>query len=89
LATRVLQQPDDERIDYIWEVVTSRRPDDNERAVLKSLISDLFEQYQQAPELANELCRGIEIAGAEKPALAAWTMVGNVLYNLDIVKTKE
>jgi hypothetical protein len=89
LATQVLKQPREERIDYIWEVVTSRLPDDEERVVLNSLVSDLLEKYQQAPELAAELCRGVEVADAAQPELAAWTMVGNVLYNLDMVKTKE
>ncbi len=89
LATQVLKQPAEDRLDHIWEIVTSRLPDDEEREVLKSLLADLSEKYEQNPELADEICRDVEVADPAKPELAAWTMVGNVLYNLDIVKTKE
>ncbi len=89
LATQVLEHPPQDRIDYVWEVVTSHLPDERERVVLKSLVADLLKKYESSPHLADELCRGCDVADATKQELAAWTMVGNVLYNLDIVKSKE
>lgn len=90
LAVSVLKQDPDQRIEYIWEVVTSRLPDEGDRAILQSLIDDLTDKYSKNPELANEICaeENLEVDAA-KPEFAAWTVVGNLLYNLDITKTKE
>ncbi len=89
LAMKVLEQKPEQRIEFVWEVVTSKLPDDKERAVLSSLVNDLTLQYEQNPSLMEQLCADADSADASKPALAAWTMVVNVLYNLDITKTKE
>lgn len=89
LAIDVLKQSPEQRLNYIWEVTTSRLPDEQERIVLESLVTDLSKKYQQDPALAEALCRGADVPTAMHTELAAWTMVGNVLYNLDIVKTKE
>ncbi len=92
LATLTLREPPEQRIDFIWEVVTSRLPDNDERLALESLLKDLLANYQQNLALANELCRDFEMDDADDTAnaeLAAWTILGNTLYNLDITKTRE
>ena len=89
LALKVLQQKPEQRIEYVWEVVTSKLPDDKERAVVNSLINDLTLHYEQNPVLMERLCVEADITDESKPTLAAWTMVGNMLYNLDITKTKD
>ena len=92
LATLTLREPPEQRIDFIWEVVTSQLPDNDERLVLESLLQDLLAKYQQTPALANELCRDLEMDDADdavKAELAAWTILANTLYNLDITKTRE
>ena len=89
LAAAALQQEPQDRIDFIWETVTSKLPDQEERRVLQSLVADLVASYSQAPELANELCAGMEIENARKAELSAWTIATNTLFNLDITKTKD
>jgi hypothetical protein len=90
LAGQVLEQKPDQRIDYIWEVITSRLPDTKERTVVQSLITELTEKYRDNPDLAGELCQGLDLESAEsKSELAVWTIVGNTLYNLDITKTRD
>lgn len=98
LAIRTLRQDRDEQIDFMWETVTCQLPDADERATIESLISDLTEEYRSQSALADELCDGADfdeifsedVDPAEaKARLAAWTVVGNTLYNLDITKTRE
>ncbi len=89
LALKVLQQDHQQRIAFAWETVTSKMPDDKETAMMKALLSDLTVKYQQNPNLTEESCRGVEVADAAKPELAAWTMAVNLLYNLDITKTRQ
>ncbi len=53
-------------------------------------MDELLAKYQNNPELADQLCEGVGLPDAEsKSELAAWTVVGNVLYNLDVTKTRE
>ncbi len=90
LAAKTLAQPADERIAFAWETVTSRLPDDQEREVIASLLADLTKKYAMSPDLANQICDGSELDSApERAEHAAWTIVANTLYNLDITKTKD
>lgn len=94
LAVMALQQPADRRLDFVWETVTARLPDDADKGVSQALLVDLKEKYSANPKLSNELCEGVEWPDEKstpdaKAELAAWTILGNVLYNLDITKTKD
>ncbi len=90
LAQSTLAQPGDERVDFAWETVTAKLPDAKEKEIVQSLLGDLIEKYQGDPELTKELCRDLSIEHAEDRAkLAAWTVLCNTLYNLDITKTKD
>ncbi|MCS5627892.1 MAG: hypothetical protein NZ935_09935, partial [Planctomycetes bacterium] len=78
------------RVEHAYETVTSRLPDENERTILLELVADLQKSYSENPALAEEICRGVTLEGAdEKPRLAAWTVLVNAIYNLDITKTRE
>ncbi len=78
------------RLDLVYETVTSKLPDEKERAVLEELVNDLQKRYGQSPELAEEICSGLTLdSAAEKAQLAAWTVLANAVYNLDITKTRE
>ncbi|MCB1094537.1 MAG: PSD1 domain-containing protein [Verrucomicrobiae bacterium] len=78
------------RMDYAYETVTSKLPDDKERAIFQKLLDDLLESYVRMPDLADQICSGLELDGPHKKAeLAAWTVIVNTLYNLDITKTRE
>lgn len=90
LALRTLEQPDDKRISFIWETVTGTLPDADEQQNLKQLLSDLWKKYDASPELTKELCGDEEVpAEIDRRELAAWTVVGNLLYSLDVTKTKN
>ena len=75
------------RIEHAYETITSRLPDESERAILLELVADLRKSYNENPALAEEICRGVTTD--EKPRLAAWTVLVNAIYNLDITKTRE
>jgi hypothetical protein len=81
---------DHERIDFAYETVTSKLPDDAERKTLLKLLKDLEAHYQANEALAEKLCEGLTLPdAASKVRLSAWTVLVNTLYNLDITKTRE
>ncbi|WP_075082104.1 PSD1 and planctomycete cytochrome C domain-containing protein [Mariniblastus fucicola] len=87
-ARRVLQKPEDERIAFAWESVTGKLPDENEVAVMEKLLDDLSQTYSSEPELAKQ----IEAASDDVESnveLAAWTVVANTLFNMDITKNRD
>ena len=70
--------------------MTSKIPDTKEQETFGKLLDDLLESYGNNPALADELCEGLTLPDAEaKAQLAAWTIIANTLYNLDITKTRE
>ena len=73
-----------------YETVTSKLPDEKERRILSNLLRTLQKSYREHPESADEMCTGLKLKTArEKAQLAAWTVLINALYNLDITKTRE
>ena len=93
LAMKVMpQQAADstKALEAAYETVTCYLPDAKERQVLSQLLQDLEKSYRENPSLADELCKGLDPGGAGKKAqLAAWTILINTLYNLDITKTRQ
>ncbi len=92
LAQRVLalKTKREQQIEVAYETVTSKLPDKAELAVLSKLVEDLQERYGENPALAEQICSGIALKSVEEKArLAAWTMLVNSVYNLDITKTRE
>jgi hypothetical protein len=84
------QLNDQQRLKVVYETITSHLPDEDEAKILLNLVNDMKVKYQQNPEDAKALCNGLAIADSEKlNELAAWTMVVNAIYNLDITKTRE
>ncbi|MCH2060362.1 MAG: PSD1 and planctomycete cytochrome C domain-containing protein [Verrucomicrobiales bacterium] len=79
-----------QRVAFIYETITSKLPDPAEQRVLATLVENLNEKYAANPELADQICSGMKVQEAGKKAqLAAWTVLVNTLYNLDITKTRE
>jgi len=79
------------RITRMFRLVASRAPDARELAELESALRDFRAHYRAQPDDARKLVD----SGDAKPApglppaeLAAWTMLGNVVLNLDEVVTK-
>ena len=94
LAERTLREGGsaaDDRLSYMFRLVASRSPDAKDLAELSAALSDLTAHYSKEPEAAKHLITTGETKPDPrfKPAeLAAWTMIGNVILNLDEVITK-
>jgi len=81
----------DDRLTFMFRLATARAPERKDFAELSSALKDLTAHYAKETEAAKQLIA----AGTTKPdprfsasELAAWTMIGNVILNLDEVITK-
>lgn len=86
--TRRREQNDAACVGSLFEAITARVIDEDERATLLACLDDLRQSYAASPELAASLCEGCGLDGIAAPELAAWTMVTSAIYNLDIVRTR-
>jgi hypothetical protein len=80
----------DARLTFGFRLVTSRLPDAKELERLKAFHAQAQARYAAAPA---EAAKALELpadrkVGKDEIDLAAWTMVGNVLLNLDETVTK-
>lgn len=82
-AERVLKEAPESQVGFAYQTITSRLPDKEEVDTLNALLKDLVAGYKAKPELAAAL------AERDDAELAAWTMVINTIYNLDITKTRQ
>jgi len=74
--------PDDRsKLIHGFRLCTSRKPTASETGLMLKLLEKMKSKYKRAPEEAKKL--------AGTPTDAAWTMVCNVLLNLDESITKE
>lgn len=93
-AERVLKEggaTPEERIAYAFETATARMPDSKETAILLSAFQAHLEEFRAAPEAAEKLIAIGESSpdkDLEPVELAAWTMVTNLILNLDEVINK-
>src|SRR5439155_14903931 len=94
LAEQTLRQPamsPQDRVALMFKLATARLPDDKETAELLASFEDHLSNYTRDVEAAKKLIA----VGESKPdaalnpsELAAWTMVGNLILNLDEVMNK-
>jgi Protein of unknown function (DUF1553)/Protein of unknown function (DUF1549) len=95
LARRVLKEGRESaasRATFAFRCVLARTPNDKETDRLVALYCQMLQQYQSDPKSAHTLAdSGLPPAPKEMPPaeLAAWTMVCNVLLNLDETLTTE
>jgi hypothetical protein len=89
LAERLLTEggstPQD-RIAYGYRLVLARRPAPEEAAVAGEMLQKLLTKYQQHPEAARQVARAGESPpkpGLPEPEVAAYTLLANLLLNLD------
>jgi len=92
LAERIRRLPglddDRQRMVAAFQLVVARRPTDRELDVLLDYYQSRLDYYRQNPGQSAELLAGIEITDGQRPELAAWFFVANVLLNLDETITK-
>lgn len=85
-----LKPADSERIRYAWEAVTSHVPDKAEQAAVQQGLTAFREVYTKDAEATAQLSADLkDLSDEERLDVAAWTMVVNSLFNLDIVKTRQ
>jgi hypothetical protein len=78
------------RAAYGFRICTSRRPAAAEVDRLVALYRGQLARYAPDPAASRRVSRGFEDVAASQPAeFAAWTIVANVLLNLDETLTKE
>lgn len=81
-----------ERIAYGYRLVLSRRPAADEAAVVEELLQKELARYQQNAEAAKQAIRNGESqprAGLAESEVAAYTLVANLLLNLDETLTRN
>lgn len=94
LAERVLSEVDrdqDDRLNYAFRLVTARSPNSEELAILRRTLETHLTEYRGNVAAAEKL-----LATGESPRdktldpaeHAAWTMIANLLLNLDEALTK-
>ncbi len=96
LAKRMALEVDGDtkaRIEYGFRLCATRRPKAAELDRLASLFNQQLANYKTSPSSADQLLKG-EARGhlapeAATPEMAAWTIVANVLLNLDETLTKQ
>ncbi len=87
LAERVLNksESDDDRLTTLWRYAVSRKPDASERKLLKNLLQNSRQEYQESPKLAEELLAvGISSSDDTLDTIerAAWTATARAVLNL-------
>ncbi len=94
LAARMIAYADrdEERLKYGFRLVTARWPLVQEQKQILGLLQQEREEFRSAPERAQELVAMGESplpSGIDVCELAAWTVIGNLLLNLDEVLCRE
>jgi hypothetical protein len=94
LSARMIEhgQQADDRLEFGFRLVTARQPSSNEKAILKSALKDYLAKYESNDEAAKKLISVGESPVNEKldsSELAAYTMLANLLLNLDETLNKN
>jgi hypothetical protein len=75
----------------MFRLATARQPDRKELAELASVFKDFLTKYMDDTKAANQVVANAESrpnAALNPPELAAWTMIANLILNLDEVLSK-
>jgi hypothetical protein len=71
------------RLNYGFRLATGRNPTPKEAALLIHSLTKNTRRYTKDPAAARALVSSAEVAAKQTPELAAYTMVGSLLLNLD------
>ncbi len=92
-ARKVLERADisdEQRLSYAYESVTSHLPDTSEMSSLRSGLDAFRVTYQEDLASAKAMTTDVlEASDQERIEIAAYTMLVNSLFNLDVTKTRE
>ena len=94
-AQRIMTEPGgtlNERIVFAYRTVLARKPAPEEIAVVRGAFERHLVSYQKAADAAAKLIRQGEskpTPGLAVPELAAWTLVANLILNLDETITRN
>ena len=89
LAQRTLNEggaTPESRIAFVFRVVLTRLPRADEMPIIRAALDEHLAAYQKAPEAAGKLIRQGATppqAGLSETELAAWTLLANLVLNLD------
>ena len=88
-AIRALDWKEEGRLAAVYETITGRVPDAQEFEILQKALNDFEVLYRSHPELTAAFVNQ-ELDGTHQPqVIAAWAMIINTIYNLDITKTRS
>ncbi len=94
LAERIMKEgglTNRDRLAFAFELATARQPDIEETAILEKTFKNHLHRFKSDPESATKLIKLGESKvddSIEITKLAAWTMIANLILNLDEVLTK-
>ncbi len=94
-ASRVIQEGGDDadsRIRWAWNTITARQPNKIELEIAAEALGKHLQRYQDDPEAAKQLITYGESKPDERCSaaeLAAYTMLANLILNLDETVTKN
>jgi hypothetical protein len=77
-----------DRAAHAFRLVLARKPSKAELDHLVALYTENLADYRRDPAAAASMTAGASDGGADRAELAAWTVVANVLLNLDETVTK-
>jgi hypothetical protein len=93
-ARRILAEaptPEQGRLSYGFQLCLARRPEAGELSRLSAFYEQQLEHFRQDRKAAEDVTKGSAITASQCDVseLAAWTLVSNVLLNMDQTLTKE
>lgn len=89
LARRMMTEGKADPVAYGFKLCVARAPTARERELVRSLYGDSLAKYQKDAAKAKALTAVIGDAKLDAAEWASWTVVANVLLNLDETITKE
>jgi hypothetical protein len=93
LARRILLEGNSDsaqKASYGFRLCTSRKPDAEEKSCLTAAFEKELAHFRSNPKAAREIFRGTDVPrDGDLAETAAWTLVANVILNLDETLTKE
>jgi hypothetical protein len=88
LATRVLRERSEGRIDHLFEIALARAPSPREREWVAAYLRTQVQLLEQNPRQAEELYP-MELPGIARVEAAAWTALSSAVLNTDEFITRE